>query len=890
MAQGPMGLGDALLERDGPLAAADAALGALCGSRPVGGLLAVAAPAGLGKTSLLAEVRARAGERGCTVLAARGGDQEQQVAFHVARQLLQPILAGSTDAELHETLGGWYPIVGPALGLCAPGGAAPDPQGLRDGLDWVLTHLVVRHAPVVLVLDDAHWADPQSLTWLSAFAPRTDDLALLLVVAYRPDELPASAEAFRGLPGRAGHRPIGLEPLTPEGVAGLVRARLGAEADEEFCRECWAVTAGNPFEAVELTAKVGERGLPPDRAGVPMLRDLAAAAKGSGLIARLERMGPSTVRLAWAAAVLGTQVEPSLAAAVAGLGAREAAGCADRLREARVLTGSRTLEFVHPLIAGAVYRAIPDALRVALHGKAAWTVVEAGLGPAAAARHLMETHPEGDPWVVQQLRAAAQEMLRAGAPEAARDHLARALREPPAPRERAAVLYELGCSTQLLEPTTTVHHLQAALEEPIDDPGLRDSINFRLSQSLAHSDRLSEAADVVARAAREAGTARTRLWMQAEQFMWDAFRADEQDSPGRSRRLARLADRVTGRDRTERYILGLRAWDAVVRGEPAGTALRYAERALDGGALHWAAEDRGFEVPVLSCLVYMYADRMERAEELFAEGIAEFERHGWRGAHLSFGYLLLGYVRHRSGRLAEAEELARDGLRLAERVGRGTPVQWYAVTVLTGVLIARGRTSEAVVLAAEYDFHAPFPAAVTFPDSQAGYGELLLAQGRVRDAAQELAAVGRRLDRRGMRNPGWCPWEFGLALAQHHDAPELARRTALDALERARRFGAASAVGQALRVAAQVGRPEERLSLLDEAVACLEGSPAVHELAAALLARGNALRSAGRPAEAGAALRRGLELARACGADGLALRAESAVRAGQGPADITTAR
>lgn len=460
MAGGPAGVARTLLERDVELAAVDDALTAVTGVAPGavpepadgqvrrrGGLLAFAGPAGLGKTTLLAEVRARAADRGCTVLSARGGDQEQQVAFHVARQLLQPLLAGSTEADLRAALGSWYGIVGPALGLCTAQGAAPDPQGLRDGLDWVLTHVVVRHAPVVLVLDDAHWADPQSLNWLAAFAPRTDDLALLVVVAYRPDELPPSAEAFRGLPGRAGHRPLGLEPLTSDAIGLLVRDRVGAHADEEFCRECWAVTAGNPFEAVELAAKVRDRGLQPDGGSVHLLRDLVAAVKGSGLVARLERLGPSTVRLAWAAAVLGTEIRPALAAAVAGLGTQEAADCADRLRAARVLTGSRTLEFVHPLIATAVYRAIPDAVRVALHGKAAWAVVDAGLGPTAAARHLLETHPEEDPWVVHQLRAAAREILRAGAPEAARSCLARALREPPPPGERAGVLYELGCAT-----------------------------------------------------------------------------------------------------------------------------------------------------------------------------------------------------------------------------------------------------------------------------------------------------------------------------------------------------------------------------------------------------------------------------------------------------------
>ncbi|MDQ0945532.1 AAA family ATPase [Streptomyces sp. V1I1] len=868
-----------LFEREAELAAADEALSDLVGlrsddveppERPRGALLAFAGHAGLGKTTLLAEVRRRAAAKGCTVLSARGGDQEQRVAFHVARQLIQPQLAGSSDAALRLQLGSWYAIVGPALGLCtAEGGAPPDPQGLRDGLDWVLTHIAVQRAPLVLVLDDAHWADPESLSWLAAFAPRAEELPMLLVVAYRPEELPDHARQFRGLPGRAGHRPIDLEPLTAPAVGRLVREQLGDDADDAFCRECWAVTAGNPFEAVELTAKVHDRGLEPNEVGAHLLRDLAADVKGSGLISRLESLGASTVRLAWAGAVLGTEIPPALAATVAGLGSEEAARAADRLRDARILTGSGTLEFVHPLIATAVYRAIPDAVRVALHGQAAWSVIDAGFGSTAAARHLMETHPEGDPWVVQHLRRAARETLRAGAPDAARRHLARALREPPPFGDRAAVLYELGCASLLTEPATTVNHLRAALEEPIADPALRQGIVYRLSQVLAHSDRLGEASDTLAREARLSADPRTRLRMQAEKFMWDAFRADEPDSPARSRRLARLADRLTGRDLTERYIIGLRGWDAMLRAEPAAVALGHAERALEG-SLSWAVEDRGFEVPVLVALTFLYGDRPGRAEELFAAGTAEFERQGWRGAHLSFAYTLLAYIRYRRGRLAEAEDFVRAGLRLAERVGPRTPVEWYALGTLVEVLLARGRTDEAVRIAEDHAFGEPFPAAVTFPDSQTVYGELLLARGRPKEAAVELAAAGRRLDPRGMRNPAWCPWQLHLALAEAHDAPDRARGTALEAVHRARRFGAASAIGQALRVAAEVSGGTERTAFLEEAVAHLERSPAAYELARALVDLGTHLRRTGHPKEAAEYLYRGLEVAGQCGADGLA--------------------
>ncbi|MFD8735257.1 ATP-binding protein [Streptomyces sp. NPDC059618] len=867
-----------LFERESELSAADEALSDLVGlrrepgeppGRPRGALLAFAGRAGIGKTTLLGEVRRRSAAKGCTVLSARGGEQEQRVAFHVARQLLQPQLAGYSEAELRSSLGSWYAIVGPALGLCAPSeGAPPDQQGLRAGLDWVLTHLAVQRAPMVLLLDDAHWADAESLSWLAAFAPRAEQLPLLLVVAYRPDELPEHAEAFRGLPGRAGQRPIGLEPLSAAAVARLVREDLGTQADDAFCRECWAVTAGNPFEAVELTAKVLDRGLTPTEDGAHFLRDLAAAVKGSGIVARLERLGTATVRFAWACAVLGTEIRPALAAAVAGLGSEEAADAADALRTARILTGADPLEFVHPLIATAVYRDIPGGVRVALHGQAAWCVIDEGLGPAAAARHLMETHPDGDTWIVQQLRAAARETQRAGAPDAARSYLARALREPPPFQDRAAVLYELGCASLLTEPTNTVNHLRAALEEPITDPELRHNIVYRLSQVLAHSDRLAEASETLAREIPVTGDTRVRLRMQSEQFMWDAFRADEPDSPARSRRLARLADRLTGHDLTERYVIGLRAWDATLRGEPAAVALHHAERALAGG-LGWAEADRGFEVPVLVAMTFMYADRPGRTEELFATGIADFESQGWHGAHLSFGYTILGYVRFRRGRLAEAEDFVRAGLRLAERVGPGTPVHWYAVGTLIQVLLARGQVEEAARTGEAYAFHAPFSAAVTFPDAQTVYGELLLARGLTKEAAAELASAGRRLDRRGMRNPAWCPWQLHLARAEGHDAPERATATAHDAVARARQYGAPSTIGQALRVAAEVSPAPDRVPLLEESVGHLERSPAAYELACSLVALGTELRRSGRPREAAEHLYRGLDAAVQCGADGL---------------------
>ncbi|MDO0917557.1 AAA family ATPase [Streptomyces sp. DT2A-34] len=878
-----------LLERQRELQALDSALsdlrdaaGGVQRARPTE-LLAFTGPAGLGKTALLTKARARAAAHGFHVLSARAGEKDQELAFRLVRQLVQPTLATMDETERRTFLGSWYDIVAAALGLEATDTAqAPDPTGVRDGLDWVMTRLAAMKAPLVLLLDDLHWADLESLGWLASFAPRAADLPLLLVVAYRPDELPPEAAPFRTVVERHENRPYPLARLSAAGVAQIVRDALGEGVEDAFCDECWSVTGGSPFETVELAIRLGERNLKGAQDELPAMRDLAAAVKGPGLIESLRALGTTTVRFAHAAAVLGPPVSRELAATLAVIGSEEAVEVTEKLRAARILSDAEGpgggIEFVHPLIATTIYRSIPSGLRVGMHDRAAEAVRAAGYGPTVAARHLLEVPCEGRPEVVACLREAAREHLRAGAPEAARRVLSRALQEPPRPQDRAALLHELACSTFLIEPTATVSHLQEALAESDVEPHLRASIVYRLTQALAHTDRLAEAATVSADAARLATHPRIRLRIQADHFVWSAFRTDEPDSFARSRRLARLAERLAGRGLEERYILGLRAWDAMVRGEPRQTVFACAEEALRGG-LSWTDENRGFEVPVSVALVFMYCDQPRRAEELFTEGMAECERMGWRGSHLAQGQTLFGYIRYRRGCLPEAEELVRSGLRTADRVAGAVPAQWFAVGILIQILLARGRITDARRLADSYRYGEVVPNAVIYPDPRTVYAELLLAEGRHAEAESLLSAVGDWLDARGVRNPSWCPWQLHLAAALASTAPEAAVGHAQDAVKRARDFGAASTIGQALHTLAEVTGGPAAVDLYAEAVDHLEQSPASYELARALIGHGAALSLDGRVQEAADRLYRGLEGAVHCGAEALAARAREELSA-----------
>ncbi|MEU0199541.1 MULTISPECIES: AAA family ATPase [unclassified Streptomyces] len=872
-----------LLERRKELRALDSALARLretvdgVPQAPRGGLLAFTGPAGMGKTALLTEARARATAEGFTVLSGRGGEKEQELALHVVRQLVQPALAPLDETELRTFLGGWYDIVAAALGLVAtPSGHVPDPTGVRDGLDWVMTRLAVKKAPVVLLLDDLHWADVQSLSWLASFAPRAVDLSMLIVVAYRPDELPREAASLQAPAADLGSRPFTLAPLSTEAVARIIRDEVGEEAEDAFCEECREVTGGSPFEAVELAIRLGERKLKGTSEDLPAMRDLAAAVKGPGLIERLQKLGTTTVRFAYAAAVLGQAISPELASTIAAIGSTAAAEATEKLRAARILAdgdGARdSLEFVHPLIATTIYRSITPSLREGMHNSAAEAVRAAGLGPAAAARHLLEVPCEGNAEAVVCLREAAREALHSGAPEAARRLLTRALQEPPLPEERAVLLHELASATFLIKPTATVAHLREALAEPGIEPELRASMVYRLAQALAHTDRMAEAARVAAEEAQRTAHPRIRLRLQADHFSWSAFRTDEPDSSGRSRALARLADRLPGRGLEERYILGIRAWDAMMCGEPREKVLAYAEEALRGG-LSWTHENQGFEVPVSVALVFMYCDQPRRSEELFAAGMAECESKGWRGSHLALGQTLSGYIRYRRGCLAEAESLVREGLSIADRVEGAVPAQWFAVGILIQTLLARGRPLAARRLADKYGYGDFIPNAVIYPDPRTVYAELLLAEGRSDEAVGLLSKVGEWLESREWRNPAWCSWQLGLASALSRSAPDRAVRHAQDAVKRARDFGAASVIGQALHAQAEVTGGEAALDLHTEAVDHLQRSPAAYELARALVGHGAALARNGRLHDAADRLYQGLEGAVHCGAEGLAARA-----------------
>ncbi|GAA3847959.1 AAA family ATPase [Streptomyces coacervatus] len=793
-----------LWEREEEIAAVVQAIDTLSADdSSTGSLLMVRGEAGIGKTALLAEIRRIAERRNCTVWSARGGETLKSVPFNVVRQLLQPALVSLMPEEAREYLGDWYDIAGPALGITEPGERQADPQGVCDGLVAGVRRLARRDWPLVLLVDDAHWADQETLRWLAAFAERLDDLSVLVVVARRPGEVSGeSARHLDAIAAAAGRPDATLSALTPGATAGLTRATLGAHADAPFCREVWAVTGGNPYETVELLAKVQDSELEPTESAAAELRALNRSARGGGLVARLEELGIDATRFAWAAAILGTGISVGLVAQLATMDHDDALRCAELLQDARILTepdpanaqvGDGDLEFVHPLIATAVYNSIPDALRTAMHGIAATVVADSGLGAAMASRHLLQVHPDDDEELVWQLREAAREHLAVGAPDAARRCLERALLEPPVPEVHARVLFELGCATLLTAPATTIDHLQSALGMPGLDGDERVDAVYRLSQALLHNDQMEEAVRTVeAEAARhEAGPTKMRL--QAVQYMWEGIYAGEATSPGRSQRLADLASTCTGRDNSERALLMLRGFDALLRGENAEEVVELCDRALVNGrlapGLGWTDTEWGIELLLMLANSYTYTDRLDRAESLYNEALRTYESAGWSGGHLALAHAHVGIGHRRRGRLREAEDSLRESLRLAERVGRGLPLYWCISCNLVEVLLARGHVDDAWAIADQTGFAPPYTSAMVMPDPRSVRGRLLLAVGRTKDGINELEEVEKAVAARGHHNPVLVPWALDLARALASEDPVRAGRLAADTRRQAELFG-----------------------------------------------------------------------------------------------------
>lgn len=860
-----------------------------------GALLLVEGPAGIGKTRLLEEARGRARELGMTVLSARGAELEQELPFGVVRQLLQAHVTG-LDEEARATLreghaaravalleGGAGPLTGAAA---APGAADPLPE-LLHALHWLCAQLADRR-PLVLVVDDAHWADAPSLRWLHYLAGRLTGEPVLALVAARPAEPGATAPLAAALAALPGSGRLEPAPLSPAAVAAVVRDRTSV-ADPAVSAACHRVTRGNPFLLGELLAELSTV----EACTVAAVEAASARDVSRSVLARVRRLEPEAERLVRALAVLGGDARLDVAAELAGSDLATARRCASALARASVLAPGPELRFAHPLVGASISAELPPGEAAHVHGRAARLLHARGAEAAVVALHLEAAEPTGDPWAVETLRAAAARALASGAADVAVAQLRRALAEPAPEELRPALLLELGRAAAAQLQPGTEDHLAAALDAAPDDAA-RAVAALELGRVLMKRERPAPALltlDRGVRAARALGDPELVLRLEAE-ALTAANTSLERARLVPPRADALLEQVAAGETVGQRLVLAGIAWDrAMAVSVSAEEVAALAERALAGGAT-LAAESSDAPQVYSATAALTIADRFSSAEAHLTAALEDARRRGSVGG-LTLAACWRSWAAYRHGALGEAEEDAALAVRLSARSGHG--LGWaIALSVLVECLVARGAVEEAREAFERWN-EPELMGKTTL------YGPLLASEGRLHALAGDLPAARRALEAcrerhllLGLRNPGSATWRTGLArLAVVEGDPEEGRRLAAEELEIARAWGAPRNLGMALRsVAALEPEAARRRELLEEAVALLEASEARLERVRALEALGNERAASGGEDDLEIArelLRAALDGAAACGAVPVVHAVRAAlVRAGARPRRVRT--
>ena len=846
----------AIWERDGTLGAIERLLSEAREGR--GRSLFIVGEAGLGKTTMLERAQQFA-EGHFRISIGRADAAESTLPFGIIDQALRGLgFRRRTQAK---------PVRQPPLQARATRLYAA--EQFLEGLE----------SPSLILLDDIHWADEDSLALLAFLCRRIGNLPIAMIGTLRP--WPRRALNAVGPLADAGDATVEwLKPLSDAGAAQLLKDRAGTRVFGASARRAARLAVGNPLLLEQLAAHV-RRGRDLPEAGGD-----AATAKSALLRARFTGVSPEEMAYAQAASVLGTRFRPPIATAMAELSPE----AGDRALEALCRGGVFGTDapgwahFAHPLLRQLVYDEIPSPVRERWHDRAFRLLLAAAADPGEAAEHAARSGALGDPDAVRVLAQAGRSALREGAIARAKQRL-QAAAELAGSRADAELLLDLG--EALLDSgdgrgAIAACHRLLALADLTDRQ--RIAGQRMLGRGLFVRGEIAEAAEAFQAAVVSAlpldKSEAVRALLDAAFISWPS------GGPALATPLLEQARHLAIASSPRLRLRADTAWafSAFVGGDPTGIPV------LEGAAAEALANpeadttDFAWSWGTLGTYGNMakWTERFADATRAYEIGMQTAERTGLPVA-IAIIAVMHGDTCLRTGKLREALQLADRATLLADLAPE---CAFWAAIIHAYTLADMGRMEES----AEWLGQATLLAEPN--EKWAGHLWLLHMEAvqamHARRTADACAAFDRLRTLAGhlqILEPCIVPWSGDAITAYLYAGRVDDARAVLESLESMAellpcRFPRVVALSS--RAALIPDDPVASRRLLDEAIALAteSGMPLLESRLRYRL--GALLRRSGHDRAARPLLQRALELAEGCGADGLARKAGDELRLAHG--------
>lgn len=728
-------------------------------------VLLLSGEAGIGKTRLLAETARRAHAAGAIVLAGRA-PEDTLVPYQPFLEAIGHYVFNAPLAELRSVgrhagpeLGQLIPEIRrrlPELGPPEPGDPETDRYRLFEAVAALLGEISAS-ASLLVVLDDLHWSDRPTQLLLRHLARAPQASGLRILGAYRAAE--PGDERFQAALAALRHerlvRQLEVDGLPERDATELVRLRVLGTPSAAFSRALYAGTEGNPFFIEEMVRHLADSGVRPQEAGAGELRRFGLPEGVRGVISRrLERLDEDGLECLKVAAVIGRDFQSALLETVLGfeeerfLRALEVALDAGLVSEAPGEPGGYT--FSHALIRETLYDGMSSQRRTRVHrriGIALEALPEPSLG--ALAHHFTRAAESEDAErAIRYALAAGVQATAMLANEEAAEHYARALEvlersDPEALERRCELLLELGEARV------------RSGERPAAWGVFREAAT--LAATLGDSGRLARAAIGASRRfIQPAGVVDEDLIALLEQ----ALELTPRDlSVTRVLLITRLCGALyfSAERRDQMRRLSAEATTIAARlGEPEAAALAAAarrraywapghlkRRLADSTQLLRCAREAGDLELTLQGHAWLVVDLLEAGDRTAVEAqVTAFEAGArelrqplflWSCAVWRAMLALL------DGRLAEADRLAADALSSGIMPEGVTAPQYYAVQLLA---IRREQSRMGELEDAARELVATNPSRLAW---RAGLATLLAETGRPEEAREQLEDLGETL-------------------------------------------------------------------------------------------------------------------------------------------------